>query len=132
MTVTIDFALITLIGIFTIGAVMRNVAWLWFLAGVTSWLLGAYWVSNPLVTAPDPVDDIALTIAFLGGFGLMAMMGLKTGRGTDGVEKLSFSVKLPRFLGGRTEEEEIAMMASRNYRTRNRSYQDRLNNVGRR
>jgi hypothetical protein len=126
---TTDIALIGLIGIFIIGAVLKNYYPLWFLAGVTSWALGVWWVYNPLIVGGSPMNDIALTIAFFGGFILMVMMNWRTNKDGNG----GFVFRMPKILGGQSEDEEKATLRRMSVKDRRVAYSERLNRaIGRR
>lgn len=116
--------LVALVGIFVIGAVMRNNPWLWFLAGATMWGLGAWWIHSPF---GDPsVNNIMLVIAFLGGFGMMMMTNWRSGKETEG-----FNFRIPKMFGGQSEEDELEARrrSGRTWRDRQSAYRDRLNNT---
>lgn len=121
------FVLVALIGIFIIGAVMRNIPWLWFLAGITTWALGIWWVNNQPISGNNPMNDILLIITFLGGFGLMFMIAWRSDSSGGG----SFNIRLPRFLGGMSEEEELERRNMGKLQYRSERYQERLTNASR-
>jgi hypothetical protein len=120
-------ALVALVGIFVIGAAMKNIPWLWFLSGVSCWALGVWWVINPVVAGNSPINDILVIITFLGGVGLMFMMSWGT-RTVNGREVSGFNIRLPSFMGGKSEEEEIEerRRVTRDWRERRTNYQERL------
>jgi hypothetical protein len=101
--------LVGLAGCFVIGGAIRHNPWLWFLAGACMWGLGAWWIHDPIVDSGDPVNDIMLVIAFVGGLGMMLVgLGWRTVRASDGSESSGFNFRLPQFLGGQSEEDESA------------------------
>lgn len=116
-------AIIALVLIFMIAGIKAS-PYFWFFSGASMWGLGAWLIHSPLVPAGDPVNDIVLTICFIGGFALMAMMGLRAKGESAGI-----NFRLPRIFGGMSEEEEssIAQRRRMNYRDRASNYTEKLN-----
>ena len=94
-----------------------------FFAGTLWWALGVWLIRTPLIAGNDPLNDIMLTICFFAGFAMMLMMGWRTNESGEG----RFNIRVPGFLGGQSEEEELSVtrrnaMTSRDrradYRTR--------------
>jgi hypothetical protein len=125
-------ALVVLIGIFVLGAaISKTMYYLWFMAGITLWGLGIWWVYNPLVSGASPINDIVTIITIAGGFGLAFIgIGQRT-RTVNGEEVSGFNLRLPSFLGGMSEEEEQEMRNMNNLQYRNQRYQERLSNASR-
>ncbi len=118
----ITLAFIVVAAIFTLAAVRSSYYILWFLAGASFWGLGVWLVYNPFVVGGSPVNDIILTICFLGGLALMFGMNWRTNaKGESG-----FNFRIPRMFGGQSEEEEASGRSARNWRDRRDNYRRRL------
>lgn len=118
---------ILLIGM-TMVAVKSSYYVLRFFAGALWWAFGVWLIANPLASGANPINDIMLTVCFLGGVALMFMMGWRTSS-RDGIEIGEFNIRIPRIFGGRTEEEELEerQRSARTYRSRRDVYTERLN-----
>lgn len=122
--------LIGLFGVLIISAaVSKTNTWLWFLAGATLLGLGVWWMHDPIVDSGDPVNDVMLVIAIIGGIGLMLVgLGWRT-RTVNGSEVGGFNIRLPSFLGGVSEEEEQERRNMGNLQYRNESYRKLLSDA---
>lgn len=125
-----DFTIVALLAVFAYGAYRSTYYILKFLTGVAAWGLMAYWISSP-ISDVTYVNDIIIVL--LGGAGLafffMPAWFPQKNNGRGG-----FSVRIPRFLGGQSEEEESETLRinSRTRRDRNGDYADRVRTVMRR
>jgi len=122
--------IIIVAGIFTWVAVRSSYYILRFFAGVAWWAVGVWWIYNPLADAGSPVNDIMLTLAFFGGLALMLMMAWRT-ETINGSEVGRFNIRLPEFLGGQSEEDELreAQYRARTSRDRQEAYRERANSA---
>ncbi len=107
---------------FALAASRSSYHVLWFLSGICAWGLGVWWVYNPLAVGSSPINDIALTICFLGGVVLMVMMNWRTnGKGVGG-----FNFRIPRMFGGQSEEDEAMASKQRKWRDMREMYRERM------
>ncbi len=111
----------------TLIASKSSYGFLRFFAGACWWLLGVWLIYTPLVVGSSPVNDIVLTLCFLGGFGVMMMLGWTTNQDGGG----SFNIRMPRFLGGLSEGEELEQRSMASFKTRQERHRKRLNNATR-
>jgi len=124
----ITLALLVVCAIFSFAAVKSSYYVLKFFAGVAWWALGAWWIYNPIVVGASPANDILLVLVFFGGLAFMFMPAWYT-KNENGQEVGRFAVRLPRFLGGRSEAEETseAERNARTWRDRRDAYRERAN-----
>jgi len=122
--------IIIVAGIFTFVAVRSSYYILRFFAGVAWWAVGVWWIYNPLAAAGSPVNDIMLTLAFFGGLALMLMMAWRTDT-INGREVSGFHISIPGFLGGQSEEDELAerQRMARTSRDRRADYRERADSA---
>lgn len=96
-----------------------------FFAG-TLWLaLGVWLIKTPLVAGGDPLNNIMLTICFFCGLAMMLGMNWRTNESGEG----RFNFRIPRFLGGESEEDELARRrySARTSNERRATYRERAN-----
>lgn len=105
-----------------------------FIAGVSWWGLMAYWLANrpDSITAGSGVDTLVVALLVVIGLAVMFMSAWTT-RTVNGVEKSGFNIRIPQFLGGKTEEEEATerRLSARTWRDRRDIYQERLDGATR-
>jgi len=135
-----ESAIMTLIGLFLFAGILTFVgarssySFLKFLAGGSWLLLMAYWVASPpsTITAGDSTHTIGI-ILFIGMALAMFFMPMWSTKTINGNEVGVFNIRIPRVLGGRSEEEESESrrLGSRTWRDRRDAYQGRLSNTSR-
>jgi len=103
-----------------------------FIAGGAWWGLMAYWLVNrpSSITAGSAVDSIVVILLLTIGLAVMFMTSWTT-RTVDGVERGGFNVRLPIWLGGQSEEDELAERrnSAMTSRTRRDLYRERANSA---
>lgn len=119
--------LLVVAAIFTITAALNKTYHiLWFFAGVSWWAVGVWWIYYPLGDTGSPINNILVVLAFLGGAGLMLVMGWRT-RTENGKEVGGHYIRMPGFLSEQSDEEEEMRRNITNSQARRAAYRERVN-----
>ncbi len=118
--------ILTLIGIFALAGALTSYPFFRYMMGFTMFGLGVWLIYNPMMAVGNPLNDILLTICFVGGVGVLFWANWSFGKDKNGRE--GFNFRIPKVFGGESEEEEAARVrrSTVTWRDRTTSYSEKL------